>query len=136
MTARDLNASNITGAVIARMRRTKSARLKQITASLVKHLHQFARDVRLTEEEWNYGIGFVTRTGQKCDDKRQEVILLSDTLGLSTLVTQLNHPSLKGETEQTVLGPFHRERTPAFRLGSDISKGVRGRPCFVDVTVK
>lgn len=136
MNARDLNERNITGAVIARMRRARSARFKKIMASLVRHLHRFAREVHLTEDEWNHGIGFLTRTGQKCDDKRQEFILLSDTLGLSTLVTQMNHRSRRGETEQTVFGPFHRDKTPRYALGADISKGVNGRPCFVRVTVK
>ena len=136
MGSRDLNERNITQAVVARMRRARSARFRQIVASLTRHLHEFAREVHLTEEEWNYGIDFLTRTGQKCDDKRQEFILLSDTLGLSTLVTQMNHRSRRGETEQTVFGPFHRERTPRYPLGANISVGVKGKPCFVRVTVK
>ena len=136
MTARDLNERNITGAVVARLRRTKSARLKTVMASLVRHLHQFAREIRLTEAEWNYGIQYLTRTGQKCNDQRQEFILLSDTLGLSTLVTQLNHRSLDGETEQTVFGPFHREYSPHLKDWADISNGVKGKPCFVTITVK
>ncbi len=136
MSSRDLNERNITEAVIRRMRRAKSARLKRVMASLVRHLHQFAREARLSEEEWMRGIDFLTRTGQKCDDARQEFILLSDTLGLSTLVTQMNHRSRGRETEQTVFGPFHRLNAPRMRHGENIATGVRGVPCFVSGTVK
>jgi hydroxyquinol 1,2-dioxygenase len=136
MSTQDLNEDTITSAVLARARRAKSARFKKVIGSLVRHLHDFAREVELTEEEWAYGIDFLTRTGQKCDDKRQEFILLSDTLGLSTLLTQLNHRSHGDETEQTVWGPFHRLKTPRFRLGSNVSEGVRGAPCFVNITVR
>jgi hydroxyquinol 1,2-dioxygenase len=136
MSARDLDERNITDAVVRRVRRAKTARLKTVMASLVRHLHEFAREVRLTEAEWAYGIDYLTRTGQKCTDKRQEFILLSDTLGLSTLVTQLNHRSRDGETEQTVFGPFHRENAPRLGNWANISSGVKGRPCFVIITVK
>jgi hydroxyquinol 1,2-dioxygenase len=136
MATQDLDESSITDAVLARMRRAKSARFKKVIGSLVRHLHDFAREVELTEAEWEYGIDFLTRTGQKCDDKRQEFILLSDTLGLSTLLTQMNHRSKSGETEQTVWGPFHRVKTPRFPLGANISEKVRGAPCFVNITVR
>ena len=82
---RNLNQDTITQAVIARFAGTPDARLKELVTSLVQHLHAFAREVKLTEEEWLAGIEFLTATGQKCDDKRQEFILLSDTLRLSML---------------------------------------------------
>lgn len=135
MTARDLNEKTITPAVIDRMKRAKNKRFKEVMGSLVTHLHQFARDVKLTEAEWMEGIQFLTATGHKSDDKRQEFILLSDTLGLSTLVTQMNHRSEKKETEQTVFGPFHRLNAPRYKLGENISKGIKGTPCFVSGTV-
>ena len=131
MSTRNLSEKSITKAVIARNKKAESARFKTVITSLVKNLHRFARDVKLTEDEWNYGIDFLTRTGQLCSDKRQEFILLSDTLGLSTLVTQLNHHSRGKETEQTVFGPFHREKAPVYAMGDNISKGIRGVPCFV-----
>jgi hydroxyquinol 1,2-dioxygenase len=136
MGTQNLDEGSITAAVLSRMRKAKSARFKKVMGSLVRHLHEFAREVRLTEEEWAYGIDFLTRTGQKCDDARQEFILLSDTLGLSTLLTQLNHRSEGAETEQTVWGPFHRLKAPVYPLGANISEGVRGAPCFVTVTVR
>ena len=82
---KNVDQNTITQAVLARMGEMPDARLKTILTSLVHHLHDFARDVKLSEEEWMHAIQFLTRTGQKCDDKRQEFILLSDVLGLSIL---------------------------------------------------
>ena len=82
---RNLNQDTITEAVLARFANTPDPRLKEIISSLVTHLHNFARDVKLTEEEWFYGIQYLTATGHKCTDVRQEFILLSDVLGLSML---------------------------------------------------
>src|SRR5579862_2658501 len=78
---RNINEDTITGAVLARIEDTPNPRLKEIMSALVRHMHDFAREVRLTEAEWAAGIEFLTATGQKCSDKRQEFILLSDTLG-------------------------------------------------------
>src|SRR6266536_171083 len=102
---RNLNEHNITDEAVRRFTSTLSdPRLQTLMASLLKHLHAFAREVNLTEEEWFEGIQFLTRVGQKCDDKRQEFILLSDTLGLSMMVVALNHKTAPGATEATVLG--------------------------------
>lgn len=134
--SRNLDPDAVTAAVIARMQATKPARFKEIMESLVQHLHAFAREVRLTESEWAQAIDFLTRTGQSCTASRQEFILLSDILGLSSIVTQMNHPSADGETEQTVLGPFHRENTPVFPHGADIAQGIRGKPLYISGTVR
>jgi Catechol dioxygenase N terminus/Dioxygenase len=88
---RDFDENNITAAVIDRFADTPDPRLKEIMSSLVRHLHAFACDVRLSFAEWSYPIDFLTRTGQICSDKRQEFILLSDTLGLSMLVDAIDH---------------------------------------------
>ena len=133
---RNLDPEAVTAAVIERMQAAKPQRLKFVMESLVKHLHAFAREVKLTEAEWAHAIDFLTRTGQNCTASRQEFILLSDTLGLSTLVTQMNHPSQGGETEQTVLGPFHRENTPVFAHGADIAQGIEGKPLYISGTVR
>ena len=89
----NLNEDTITQAVLARHAGMPNERLRQIMTSLVQHLHAFAREVQLTEEEWFEGVRFLTETGQLCSDKRQEFILLSDTLGLSTLVMADRRPS-------------------------------------------
>ena len=91
--------------------------------SLIKHLHEFAREVHLTEDEWFQGIQFVTSVGQKCDDRRQEFILLSDTLGLSQLVVAQNHNRPQGVTEQTVFGPFHLNGRRASPMAPTLPRG-------------
>lgn len=128
---RNLNEDNITRAVLAVQTATQNARLKQIMTSLVQHLHAFARDVKLTEQEWLAGIRFLTEVGHITDDKRQEFILLSDTLGLSMLVTAQNNRKPAGCTEATVFGPFHVANAPRYELGADLSNGAKGDPAFV-----
>ncbi len=113
----------ITEAVIARMQGCKDARLHSVMASLVRHLHDFVREIEPTEEEWWRAIDFLTRTGQTCDDKRQEFILLSDTLGVSMLVDAIVHRGESGATESTVLGPFYVKDQPVLPLGASIVKG-------------
>src|SRR5215207_3864705 len=109
---RNLTESNLTEAVLGKIEGATDARFKQIMTSLIKHVHAFVREVELTEAEWHAGIQFLTATGQKCDDKRQEIILLSDTLGVSMLVDAINHRGATGATETTVLGPFYVEAAP------------------------
>jgi len=133
---RNLNHHTITDAVLARQAQTADPRHKRIMDSLVKHLHAFARDVALTEEEWFQGIEFLTRCGHITDDKRQEFILLSDVLGLSMLTVAQNNDKPAGCTEATVFGPFHVEGAPHFEPGADISNGARGIPCLVRGTVR
>jgi len=128
---RNLNQDTITQAVIARLAGTPDARLKELMTSLVQHLHAFAREVKLTEGEWLEGIQFLTATGQKCDAKRQEFILLSDTLGLSMLTVALNSDKPQGCTEATVFGPFHIEGAPQYEQGADVANGAKGEPCVV-----
>ena len=133
---RNIDEHTITAAVLESMAGSQDARLKQVLSALVRHLHDFAREVRLTEAEWMAGIEFLTATGQKCDDKRQEFILLSDTLGLSILTVAQNHPTSPQATEATVFGPFHVQGAPHFALGDDISGGAKGEPLFVQATVR
>ena len=128
---RNLNQDTITQAVIARFAQTPDPRLKEIMTSLVQHLHVFAREVKLTEAEWMAGIEFLTATGQKCNDQRQEFILLSDTLGLSMLTVAMNNDKPAGCTEATVFGPFHVEGAPHYEHGGDVANGAVGEPCLV-----
>jgi hydroxyquinol 1,2-dioxygenase len=133
---RNLTQDNITQAVIARLAETPDPRLKEIMTSLVQHLHSFAREVKLTEEEWFQGIDFLTRVGHITDDRRQEFILLSDTLGLSMLTVAMNNDKPAGCTEATVFGPFYVEGAPGFDLGEDVANGAPGVPCAVRGTVR
>ncbi len=133
---RNLDEHTITQAVLERFSNTPDPRLKEIIFSLVQHLHDFARETRLTEEEWFEGIKFLTRAGHMTDDKRQEFILLSDTLGLSMLTVAMNNAKPAGCTEATVVGPFHVENAPHYKLGDDVGNGAIGAPCFVKGTIK
>jgi hydroxyquinol 1,2-dioxygenase len=128
---KNVDQNTITQAVLERMGDMPDARLKTILTSLVHHLHDFARDVKLSEEEWLHAIQFLTRTGQKCDDKRQEFILLSDVLGLSMLTVAMNNQKPQGCTEATVFGPFFVEDAPKVHLGGDVAQGAPGQPCTV-----
>src|SRR3954451_4343139 len=131
---RQFNEDTLTAAVVERIQRgTKDERFREILASAVKHLHAFARDVHLTEEEWFEGIKFLTSVGQKCDDKRQEFILLSDILGLSMMIVALNHKAPAGATEATVLGPFFAHGAKEYEYGGDLREGctVKGEDVYV-----
>jgi hydroxyquinol 1,2-dioxygenase len=120
----------ITRAVLARMDGASDARFRLIMESLVRHLHAFVRETGLSEAEWRAGIAFLTAAGQKCDDRRQEFILLSDTLGVSMLVDAINHRKPAGATESTVLGPFYLPGAPEFANGANIAEGVDGEPTY------
>src|SRR5918999_13823 len=120
---RQFNEDNLTDEVVARLKKTKNPRLREIMQSAVKHLHAFAREVNLTEDEWFEGIKFLTEVGRKCDVKRQEFILLSDVLGLSMMVVALNHETAPGATEATVLGPFFAHGAKESGYGADLRAG-------------
>jgi hydroxyquinol 1,2-dioxygenase len=131
---KDFTVENLTAEVIkAYTSQAATPRLKAIFESLITHLHAFVRDVELTEAEWFEAIQFLTATGKKCDDKRQEFILLSDTLGVSMLVDAINHPKGGAGTESTVLGPFYVPGAPDMPFGGDVRRrlidGVQ--PCLV-----
>src|SRR6478735_4431916 len=128
---RNIDENTITRAVLQRLAGTEDARLREILESLVTHLHDFVRDVRLTEDEWMAGIEFLTATGHTCNATRQEFILLSDTLGVSMLTVALNQSKPPGATEATVFGPFHVDDAPRVAQGADIAGGAPGRPLFV-----
>ncbi|HTC45029.1 MAG TPA: dioxygenase [Steroidobacteraceae bacterium] len=127
---REFNEQSITQAVIERLSQCEDPRFKRVMTSLVTHLHDFVRDVKLTEAEWMGAIEFLTAVGQTCTEKRQEFILLSDTLGVSVLVITLNHPADQGSAESTVLGPFYWPGAPDLPRGSNLAEGVKGEPTF------
>ncbi len=106
-------------------------RVKEITNSLVKHLHAFVKETNITMDEWFYGIQFLTKTGHLSTDWRQEFILLSDALGISMLVETLNNHKMSGETESTVLGPFYIENAPKYPNGANICLDGKGEPVWI-----
>src|SRR5437667_1878956 len=121
----------ITVEVLRRFEGTPDLRLRRIMLSLVQHLHAFVEDVELSEPEWFAAIQFLTDTGQKCTDIRQEFILLSDTLGVSMVVDLINHRKPEGATESTVFGPFHRDGAPELPPGGNIAPHDTGTPAIV-----
>src|SRR3954454_5787762 len=125
----------LTEAVVASFDGAADPRLRDLMQALVRHLHAFSREVELTEDEWFAAVDFLTRTGQKSDDKRQEFVLLSDTLGLSMLTVGLNEGAGTAATEPTVFGPFFVEGSPEIAQGGDLAQGAAGAPCWVDVAV-
>jgi len=129
--ARNLTNEDLTRAVLASFGDSTPERFQQVVQSLVRHLHAFVKEVELTEEEWFRGIDFLTRTGHITDDKRQEFILLSDVLGVSMLVIEINNKKPAEATASTVFGPFFVEGSPQFANGDDLANGAPGEPCFM-----
>ena len=133
--------ADITQAVLDRMANAADPRFKQILGAVVQHAHALVREVDLKPDEWIAEIQFLTRVGQTCDDKRQEFILLSDTLGISMLVVALEQARRSAQaltdrdakskpTEATVQGPFYWVGAPVLPLGSDIGQGMPGEPAY------
>lgn len=125
----------LTQTVIERLAKCPDPRFKTMMASLITHLHAFVRDVRLTDDEWMQAIQFLTAVGKTCTEQRQEFILLSDTLGISSLVLEVNHPALAGSLESAVLGPFYVEGAVERPLGADLTDGMAGEPAFYSGTI-
>ncbi len=122
---------NLTDLAVQRWATARSPRLAELMTALVRHLHTFAREVRLTEDEWAVAVEWLAATGRISDDRRQEFILASDVLGLSTLVVQLNNRFSPRATPATVLGPFHRDGSPEVPYGFDMSDSIEGVPLFL-----
>jgi hydroxyquinol 1,2-dioxygenase len=126
-----VNEENITDLAAERWATARPERLSVLMESLVRHLHAFAREVELTEDEWMAAIQWLVTAGQISDEKRQELILASDVLGLSMLVVQLNNRFGPAATPATVLGPFHIDGSPPVAFGADMGDGLPGTPAFI-----
>lgn len=128
---------DLTRAVLARLDGCADERFRQVMQALVRQLHAFAREVSLTPDEWRAAIDFLTAAGQACTPQRQELVLLSDTLGLSMLVVALAQAQAAGHgegaidaTDPTVEGPYYIDGAPECPCGTDIAEGVRGEATF------
>jgi catechol 1,2-dioxygenase len=128
---RDFNEATVTAEALARLSTTRDPRLKAIMTSVITHLHAIVCEVAPTTEEWMAAIQFLTATGQMCDERRQEFILLSDTLGVSMLVDAIDHRKPPGATESTVLGPFYVAGAPRLAMGASIAKDGKGDAAYV-----
>ncbi len=130
-----ITEDNITDLAAKRWDAAHDPRTAEVMSALVRHLHAFAREVQLSEDEWIAAIQWLTATGQISDDKRQEFILASDVLGLSMLVVQMNQRLDERATPATVLGPFYIEDSPLLPYGGDMSEGIDGPPLYLSGTV-
>ncbi|WP_439031554.1 dioxygenase [Gordonia terrae] len=126
-----VSEENITDLALERWATSHSPRMAELMTTLVRHIHDYAREVELTSDEWVTAIEWLTEVGQISDDKRQEFILASDVVGLSMLVVQLNNRFDDTATPATVLGPFHIDGSPPAPYGFDMSDGIEGTPLFV-----
>ena len=115
---RNVTKDNITDVFMGYIGEDADPRLREVMGSLVKHLHSFAKEVNLTHEEWNIGLEFLEKSGMMCDEERHEFVLLSDVLGLSSLVDLIN--TKPGGTSSSVLGPFHVMGAPDLPIGGDL----------------
>src|SRR3954453_23397764 len=123
---------DITAGVVASFGECPDPRLREIMENLTRHLHEFARDVRLTQDEWAAAVRILTATGHITDDRQQEFILWSDSMGLSMLVDALANPLPEGATESTVLGPFYVPGAPERDYGESIAEEAgAGTPAWV-----
>jgi hydroxyquinol 1,2-dioxygenase len=129
---KSFSENNITDAVLDRLKHCKSERVHEISVSLVKHMHNFVREVEPTQAEWEQGIKFLTDAGNMCNEVRQEFILMSDALGVSMLVDAINHRFPGGATETTVLGPFYVDSVPVVPLESHISNSEDGPEMLIE----
>ena len=131
---RDVTKDNITDVFMGYMGQNTDPRLKEVMGSLVRHLHNFAREVNLTHAEWNKGIAFLEQAGEISDAERHEFVLLSDVLGLSSLVDML-HNRPEG-TSSSVLGPFHITGSPPLEVGGDMRQDFTTQVLLVEGVVK
>jgi protocatechuate 3,4-dioxygenase beta subunit len=129
---------DVTDAVLDAFKNTADPRVREILTALVKHLHAFAREVHLTEEEFEQAVQYVVRLGQKTTDIHNEAVLMSGSLGFSTLICLLNNGN-RGQTETTanLLGPFWRMNSPRTESGASIVRSPTPGPAlFVDCWIK
>ena len=129
-------SSTLTDDVVASASACDDARLRFVFESLVRHLHAFADEVGLTPAEWLVGIQFLTATGHMCDEFRQEFMMLSDTLGVTSLVDEIAHRASTGASESSVLGPFSTENPPEVERGASIAAPGEGVPLEVRGSVR
>ena len=118
-----LSIDTLTDTVVGAMGPKTSPRAREVMSALIRHLHDFAREVNLTTQEWLAGLEMLNRAGKMSDDKRNEMILVCDVLGLESLVDALDNKAEGFETESAVLGPFYRENAPVLPLGASIVQG-------------
>ena len=131
---RNVNKDNITETFLGYFGPDTDPRLRQVMESLARHLHDFAKEVSLTHAEWQKGIEFLEFAGRISDEERHEFVLLSDVLGLSSVVDMINN--VPGGTSSSVLGPFHISGAPPLPVGGDMKRHYEGVVLLAEGTVR
>jgi len=131
---RSVTKDNITDVFTSYFGDDTDPRVKEVLSALARHIHDFAREVNLTHDEWRVGIDFLTRAGEITTAERQEFVLLSDVMGLSSLVDMLH--STPEATSSSVLGPFHVSNPPPLAVGGDMKRDYEGETVLVEGTVR
>jgi protocatechuate 3,4-dioxygenase beta subunit len=129
------DVERLTAQVVESFADAPDPRGRQLLSDLVRHLHHFVTSNDVTQSEWEQAIDFLTRTGQISTSTRQEFVLLSDTLGVSSIVDLLTHSRTPQTTPSAVLGPFYTDGPPETAQGGDISQGVAGTPLWADILI-
>ncbi|MFG2367590.1 maleylacetate reductase and hydroxyquinol 1,2-dioxygenase domain-containing protein [Streptomyces mirabilis] len=129
------DVERLTAQVVESFADAPDPRGRHLLSDLVRHLHHFVTSNDVTESEWEQAIDFLTRTGQISTSTRQEFVLLSDTLGVSSIVDLLTHSRTPQTTPSAVLGPFYTDGPPETAQGGDISQGVAGTPLWADILI-
>lgn len=128
---------SVLGIALDAMERTPDPRLREVMASLTRHLHAFVQEVKLSEDEFERALDFIVALGQATGEKKNEVVLAADILGVSTLVALQNNQDPEGESPAALLGPFWRANAPECACGDSIARsGTPGVPLFVSGTVR
>ncbi len=126
---RNVTKDNLTSTFLSYFGEDTDPRLREIMQSLSRHLHEFALETQLTHKEWTTGLDILRRAGSITTPERDEFVLLSDVLGLSSLVDMIN--SSENGTSSSVLGPFHISNAPSMAMGSDLRGSYDGELVLV-----
>ncbi len=132
------NQKDVTTAVLSELQRAKDPRFKEIMSALVRHLHDFAREVKLSEEEFQAAVGYIVALGKHTNETHNEAVLMAGSLGFSTLICLINNGNDgQTETSQNLLGPFWRMHSPATENGGSIVRSPTPGPAlFVNAAFK
>jgi len=131
---RNVTPDNITDVFTGYFGDDTDPRVREVLTALAQHIHDFVRETKLTHDEWRKGLEFLEWAGKITDPERNEFVLLSDVMGLSSLVDMIN--SVPGATSSSVLGPFHVSNPPPLDIGGDMKRDYEGEVVLVEGTVR
>src|SRR2546423_7709111 len=122
---------DVTKAVLKELERAPNARFREIMGAFVRHMHDFVRESKLSEEEFRTALNYVVALGKASNETHNEAVLIAGSLGLSSLVCLLNNGNGQTETDASLLGPFWRMHSPVTPNGGSVVRSVPPGPAFV-----